>query len=151
MVTVSSVEPINITIGRANTTPRMDMSTVAQKVNRSPWRTTRLAFSWSPRPRFLATRAVTPVFIETNAAISRNLGWVVNPTAASAWVPISRFSVPPMEPTIIRSTMDVSCVSRSSTKLGPAMRTMSSYSSRDRTPSGSFLLTFWSSGMPSGP
>ena len=44
-VTVSSVEPMKTTIGRANTTPRMDMSTVAQNVNRSPWRTTRLAFS----------------------------------------------------------------------------------------------------------
>ena len=95
MVTVSSVEPINITIGRANTTPRMDMSTVAQKVNRSPWRTTRLAFSWSPRPRFLATRPWTPVFIETNAAISRNLaGWSIPRPP----VPGSHFQIPPSRP-----------------------------------------------------
>ena len=99
--------------------------TVVQKVSKRPCLTMWFACSLSPVPLLLATRAVIPVFMEIKAAIKRNLGCVVKPTADKACAPILGLAVPPMEPTIIKSTIEANCVKRSSTKLGHAIRTIS--------------------------
>lgn len=78
--------------------------------------------------------AVEPTFIAMNMVISKNLGWVVRPTAVSAQGP--------SWPTIIKSTIEASWVSVSSTSEGQAMWTISAYSIREVTPSGRCLVTF---------
>ena len=47
------------------------------------WLAPFLSFS----PRLLATIAETDTFMAMNKAIPKNLGWVVSPTAATAWWP----------------------------------------------------------------
>ena len=70
-----------------------------------------------------------PTLSALNMVESRNLGCVVRPTEEMAQAP--------SWPTIIRSTMLVSWVSSSSISDGQAMATMSPYSSREVTESGS--------------
>ena len=104
------------------------------KVSTRAWRMIKLALSRSPAPLCRATRAVAPTFMAWNMVIIKNFGCVVKPTEVMAQAPSC--------PTIIRSTMEASCVSISSIKEGQAMCRMSLYIALDVTPSGSFSLVF---------